>query len=131
MDFSHAAAAGLAVQAVDVLGDHVLQEPHLFQLGQSGVARIGLVGVVISDKIPPDAPVPGRVFAEHLDRGVHRRVELLPEPAPGPEGRDPALGRYAGPREGHTGLLANDQVGDLCEGGFHSVLITARLNPHQ
>ena len=99
VQLEHALAAGLLVQAVDVLGDHGLQIPLALQRGQPAVRWIrrglGQDRQHALNQLFPDFL---RIAPQRVDMGDFHGVDFFPQAAGAAEGRDPAFNGNAGPR---------------------------------
>ena len=95
----HLARSRLAVQSVDVLGDHRVQESPPLELGQGFVGGIGPLVRQSVEARPVEVPERARVTVEGVDRRHRHRIDLLPQPlAGGTEVGDP--GWHRDPRPG-------------------------------
>ena len=88
----HVARAGTLVQAVDVLGDHRLEQARALEGGERQMAGVRLDVGEHAETAAVELPGARRVEPEAVDRRDLVRVVLGPDPGRAPEVRHAALG---------------------------------------
>ena len=103
MKLDHVAAAGLLVQAVDILGDDGLKMACGFKACQTTVGRIRRrLGQHLLHPLYQQLPHLAGVAPEGIDVGDLEGIDFFPQAAGATKRRNAAFDRNAGPREGHN-----------------------------
>ena len=106
------------MQAVDVLGDHGVEDPATLELDQSLMRGVRELVAERREARAVEAPEPARVAPERVDRRDLHRVDVLPDPAAGrAEVRDPGRDRDARPGQRDDAPGAGEHARELARGG--------------
>jgi len=113
VDLHELPRAGRGVQAVDVLGDHRVEESATLELGEDGVRAVGALVAERLEAVAVEAPEARGLTAEHVDvRDLHR-VDPLPQAGSGrAEVGDPRGHGDPRPGEGDDRPRRADEVGE-------------------
>jgi hypothetical protein len=121
VDLDQLARAGLAMQLIDVLGDHGLEQARGLHRGERAVGGIGLLVRERVEALRIEAPEALGVAPEGIDVGYLHRVYALPQAGP----RRAKVGDPRGHRDARTGerddaIGGGDQARQLAGRGSRS-----------